>query len=99
MQADADDADDAEKGGSETGDKDAGLQMDAGAVGLDVLEGLSEVSSLTGELLIFTGLLQVCALLSFCCCWRHFALRFLNQTCRANVSESHVCACIVRLYV
>lgn len=80
-------ADGEEERGSETGEMDAGLQMDTGAVGLDVaakevLEGL-EVISLTGEFLFFAGLLQVCALLSFCCCcWRHFALRFLNQTCK-----------------
>lgn len=61
-------ADEEVESGSESGEMDAGLHMDAGAVlleiaGTDVLEGgvnwplapLSELTSLTGELFFFTG--------------------------------------------
>lgn len=67
-------ADEEVDSGSESGDIDAGLHIDAGAVllemaGTEVLEGgvncplapLSELTSLTGELFFFTGRTLLCA--------------------------------------
>lgn len=82
--------------GSASGEMEAGLQIDTGAVLVDmegtevVLEGgvnwplapLSELASLAGELFFLAGRTLFCPpFCCCCCCWRHFALRFLNQTC------------------
>lgn len=81
--------------GSDSGEMEAGLQMDTGAVvvetaGTEVLEGgvnwplapLSELASRAGELFFLAGrTLFWPPFCCCCCCWRHFALRFLNQTC------------------
>lgn len=67
-------ADEEVERGSESGEMDAGLHMEAGAVllemaGTEVLEGgvnwplapLSELASLTGEPFFFTGRTLLCA--------------------------------------
>lgn len=82
--------------GSESGEMDAGLQIDTGAAllltgGSEVLTGgvnwplapLSELTSRTGELFFFSGLLTALfwtPLWVCCACWRCLARRFLNQT-------------------
>lgn len=82
--------------GSESGEMEAGLQIDTGAAllltaGSEVVEGgvncplapLSELASLTGEPFFFTGLLTAlfCTPLWVCwACWRCLARRFLNHT-------------------
>jgi len=78
--------------GSDSGEMEAGLQMDTGAVvvemaGTVVLEGgvnwplapLSELASRAGELFFLAGrTLFWPPFCCCCCCWRHFALRFLK---------------------
>lgn len=86
--------------GSESGEMDAGLQMDTGAVLVEtagtvvVLVGgvnwplapLSELTSLVGELFFLAGrTLFWPPFCCCCCCWRHFARRFLNQTWKSHV--------------
>lgn len=80
--------------GSESGEMDAGLQMDTGAlllemVGTEVLEGgvncplvpLSELTSRAGEFFFLAGLtLFWPPFCCCCCCCRHLARRFLNHT-------------------
>lgn len=84
--------------GSERGEMDAGLQIDTGALllemaGTEVLAGgvnwplvpLSELTSLAGELFFFAGLtLFWPPFCCCCCCWRHLARRFLNHTWKTN---------------
>lgn len=86
--------------GSDSGEMEAGLQIDTGAAlllagGREVVEGgvncplapLSELASLTGEAFFFTGLLTplFCTPLWVCwACCRCLALRFLNQTWKKN---------------
>lgn len=82
--------------GSERGEMDAGLQMDTGAVLVEMagtvvvlvggvnwpLAPFSELTSLVGELFFLAGrTLFWPPFCCCCCCWRHFARRFLNQTC------------------
>lgn len=82
--------------GSESGEMDAGLQMDTGAlllemVGTEVLEGgvncplvpLSELTSRAGEFFFLAGrTLFWPPFCCCCCCCRHLARRFLNHTLR-----------------
>jgi len=82
--------------GSESGEMDAGLQMDTGAlllemVGTEVLEGgvncplvpLSELTSRAGEFFFLAGrTLFWPPFCCCCCCCRHLARRFLNHTWR-----------------
>lgn len=84
--------------GSESGEMEAGLQIDTGAAllltaGSEALEGgvnwplapLSELPSRTGEPFFFTGLVTalLCTPLWVCwACWRCLARLFLNHTCK-----------------
>ncbi len=85
--------------GSESGEMDAGLQIDTGAVLVEMagtvvvlvggvnwpLAPLSELTSLVGELFFLAGrTLFWPPFCCCCCCWRHFARRFLNQTWRSQ---------------
>lgn len=78
--------------GSDSGEIEAGLQIETGALllemaGTEVLEGgvnwplavLSELTSRAGDAFFLAGRALFCPP-PCCCCWRHFALRFLNQT-------------------
>ena len=87
--------------GSESGEMDAGLQMDTGAlllemVGTEVLEGgvncplvpLSELTSRAGEFFFLAGrTLFWPPFCCCCCCCRHLARRFLNHTLRTRDGE------------
>lgn len=87
--------------GSESGEMDAGLQMDTGAlllemVGTEVLEGgvncplvpLSELTSRAGEFFFLAGrTLFWPPFCCCCCCCRHLARRFLNHTLRPRDGE------------
>lgn len=87
--------------GSESGEMDAGLQMDTGAlllemVGTEVLEGgvncplvpLSELTSRAGEFFFLAGrTLFWPPFCCCCCCCRHLARRFLNHTWRRKDGE------------
>lgn len=87
--------------GSESGEMDAGLQMDTGAlllemVGTEVLEGgvncplvpLSELTSRAGEFFFLAGrTLFWPPFCCCCCCCRHLARRFLNHTWRWRDGE------------
>lgn len=87
--------------GSESGEMDAGLQMDTGAlllemVGTEVLEGgvncplvpLSELTSRAGEFFFLAGrTLFWPPFCCCCCCCRHLARRFLNHTLRQDTRE------------
>lgn len=80
--------------GSESGEMEAGLQIETGALllemaGTEVLEGgvnwplapLSELTSLAGEVFFLAGrTLFWPPFCCCCCCCRHLALRFLNHT-------------------
>lgn len=86
--------------GSESGEMDAGLQMDTGAVVVEMagtvvvlvggvnwpLAPLSELTSRVGELFFLAGrTLFWPPFCCCCCCWRHFARRFLNQTWKSHI--------------
>lgn len=87
--------------GSESGEMDAGLQMETGAlllemVGTEVLEGgvncplvpLSELTSRAGEFFFLAGrTLFWPPFCCCCCCCRHLARRFLNHTLRPRDGE------------
>lgn len=81
--------------GSGIGEMEAGLQMETVALALELgvtdvpvggglycpLVLVSELVSRAGDVFFFAGRALAWPVLC-CCCWRHFARRFLNQTCK-----------------
>lgn len=96
--------------GSDSGEMEAGLQIDTGAlllamVGTEELEGgvnwplvpLSELTSRAGEVFFLAGLTLFCPpFCCCCCCWRHFALRFLNHTLKGRETSVNVVVIILK---